>query len=35
VEGVQRRESEWERNLIFKISEVVVRSNKKCKIFSF
>jgi hypothetical protein len=35
VEGVQRRESEWERIVIFKISKVVVGSNNKCKIFSF
>jgi len=35
VEGVQRRESEWVRIWIFKISEVVVGSNKKCKRFSF
>jgi len=35
VEGVQRRESEWERIVIYKISKVVVGSNNKCKIFSF
>jgi hypothetical protein len=32
-EGVQRRESECGRILIFKISNMVVGSNKKCKTF--
>jgi hypothetical protein len=35
VDGVQRRESEWERIVNFKISKVVVEFRKKCKIFCF
>jgi len=35
VDGVHRRESEWGRIVIFKILEVVMGSNKKCKTFCF
>jgi hypothetical protein len=35
VEGIQRRELEWEWIGIFKISEIVMGSNKKCKRFCF
>jgi hypothetical protein len=33
VDRVQRRESECGRILVFKILEMVVGSNKKCKTF--
>jgi len=33
VDGVQRKESELERILIFNISETVVESNKNCNAF--